>query len=331
MREVVEVINKYGLGTAFVLDERGVLLASVTDGDVRRALLAGHSLDSPASKSFNTQYWSIVYGEDAPATAYESPGPTTDFPVVDSEGRLVCVDAYPRNNPELSRENKVVIMAGGKGLRLRPLTESRPKPLLEIGGKPMLEHIIENLAREGFVNISVAINYLGGQIEDYFGNGSNFGVQISYLREEKELGTAGGLSLLSDPGSLPLVLMNGDLVLGASVGKMVDYHGKKEADITVGAKVIETTIPYGVLSAQGEVIRSIEEKPIYTDLANVGVYVMNSSVVASVPFNRAIDMPELILQHVEGGKVLAFPIHETWADLGRHADLQRADKLLSGD
>lgn len=327
---MVEVINSHGLGTVFVVDKRGMLLATVTDGDVRRALLAGHGLDDPAHEAFNTRYWAIVDGEAASASTNESPRSTTDFPVVDSEGHLVCVEAHPRNNHELSRENRVVIMAGGKGMRLRPLTETRPKPLLEVGGKPILEHIIQNLAREGFVKISVSVNYLGEQIEDYFGDGSNFGVQISYLREEKELGTAGGLSLLSDTGSFPLIVLNGDLLLGASLGKMLDYHETKQALITVGAKVNETVIPYGVLSVEGDVIRGIEEKPIYTDLVNAGVYILDRSVLTSIGRDIAIDMPDLILEFVAGDNVVAFPIHENWADLGRHSDFQRIDKLISG-
>jgi len=330
VREVVEAINTHGFGTVFVLDEGGLLVAAVTDGDVRRALLAGHGLDSPASEAFNTDFVAIRDGANSPATSGAHPNMgLKDFPVVDPDGRLVSVETYPRNSGGLARENTVVVMAGGKGLRLRPLTDNTPKPLLEVGGKPILEHIIENLAREGFVNILVAVNYLGDHIEKHFGDGSDFGVKISYLREETELGTAGALSLLPDAISLPLVVMNGDLVLGASVGKMLDYHEQKGAAITVGAKVIETTIPYGVLSTQGDTVKSVEEKPTYTDLVNAGVYVLDPHIVFSISPNTATDMPEVIRQHAPRGKVLAFPLHETWADLGRYSDLQNADSLLS--
>lgn len=331
VREVVEAINTHGFRTVFVVDEGGFLVAAVTDGDVRRALLAGHGLDSKASEAFNTDFVALRDGEDSTATrrAHPKTGPK-DFPVVDPNGRLVSVETSPKNSVGLARENTVVVMAGGKGLRLRPLTDNTPKPLLEVGGKPILEHIIANLAREGFVNILVAVNYLGDHIEKHFGDGSEFGVRISYLREETELGTAGALSLLPDSVSLPLVVMNGDLVLGASVGKMLDYHEQKGAEITVGAKVIETTIPFGVLSTKGDTVTSLEEKPAYTDLVNAGVYVLNPHIVSSLLPNAPIDMPQIIMKHAPSGKVLAFPLYETWADLGRYSDLQNADRLLFG-
>ena len=329
MRDVVEVINKFGLRTVFVTDANSTLLATVTDGDVRRALLAGHGLDSPASAAFNTNFLALEEGPGSAQTvARGAMKGFREYPVINSDGCLVCVEVLENLDERIARENTVVIMAGGKGMRLRPLTDQTPKPLLLVGGKPILEHIIENLRNEGFSDIVVAINYLGEQIESYFQDGSRFGVQIRYVRETLALGTAGALSLLQEPICSPVVVMNADLVLAASVGNIVDYHLGKNATITVGAKVVETTIPFGVLSTQGLVVDGIEEKPTHRDLVNAGVYVLNSEVFASLSTDQVVDMPEIIVNNLGGGKVLAFPMHETWADLGHPLDLKRAKDLF---
>ena len=313
------------MDTLFIVDGHGRLRATVTDGDVRRALLDGYGLDSPAETVFNTEFVKQVEGsESSQRGELGFDADLKNIPVVDSEGRLLCIDLVLGRPDSVRRSNVVVIMAGGKGLRLRPLTEQTPKPLLLVRGKPILEHIIENLRDEGFVNIVIAINYLGGQIENHFQDGSRLGVNIRYLREERELGTAGALSLLGETDSSPIVVMNGDLVLAASVGRMLDYHLERDSVITVGAKVVETPIPYGVLTTNGTIIQGIEEKPSHIDLVNAGVYVLNTEVFASLAPDQVTDMPQLILENVEGGRVLAYPIHEKWADLGSPNDLKKA-------
>ena len=325
------MIDRFSLGIVFVTDAQGILQASVTDGDVRRALLAGHGLDSPATYVFNRNFLALEVGGDWAETADRGAAQgLNEYPVIDSGRRLVCVEVRAQSGESIARDNTVVIMAGGKGLRLRPLTDDTPKPLLHVRGKPILQHIINNLHEEGFSDIVLAINYLGEQIESYFQDGSDFGVKIRYVKEDQALGTAGALSLLQDPISAPIVVMNGDLVLAASVGRMVDYHLEKQATITVGAKVVETTIPFGVLSTRGLVIEGIEEKPTYRDLVNAGVYVLNPEAFASLSADHVIDMPELIMEYVDEGKVIAYPMHETWADLGHPVDFTRANELLNG-
>ena len=327
---MVEAINKSGLGAVFVIDSERKLLGSVTDGDVRRALLAGHSLDSPLASVLNKNFVSIEDGRDsARTTAQGATRGLTEYPVLDSEGRLVSVEVHGER-AAIQRNNTVVIMAGGEGRRLRPLTASTPKPLLHVAGEPILERIIKNLRDEGFHDIVLSINYLGEQIETHFRDGSDFGVSIRYLREDRALGTAGALSLLKEPISSPIVVMNGDLVVAASIGKMVDYHREKNASMTVGAKVLETTIPFGVISTNGLAIQGIEEKPTYRNLVNAGVYVLGREILESVSDIRFTDMPELILAHVGVGTVIAYPMHETWADLGSPDDFSRADELLNG-
>ena len=325
------MIDRFSLGMVFVIDAQGILQASVTDGDVRRALLAGHGLESPAASVFNRNFLALEDGGHwAETTARGVAQGFNEYPVINSDGRLLSVEVRAQSGESIARDNTVVIMAGGKGLRLRPLTDDTPKPLLPVGGKPILQHIIDNLHDEGFSDIVLAVNYLGEQIESYFQDGSDFGVKIRYVKEDHALGTAGALSLLQDPISAPIVVMNGDLVLAASVGRMVDYHLEKQATITVGAKVVETTIPFGVLSTRGLVIEGIEEKPTYRDLVNAGVYVLNFEAFASLSADHVIDMPELIMENVDEGKVIAYPMHETWADLGHPVDFTRANELLNG-
>ena len=329
VRDVVEVIDKFGLRVVFVVDNDRHLRASVPDGDVRRALLAGHGLDSPAEAISNANYIALPDGGDwARAIAEGDTRGLRDYPVVDADGRLVCVEVHRSDMAAVVRNNTVVIMAGGEGTRLRPLTTVTPKPLLHVAGEPILQHIIKKLRDEGFSDVILAINYLGEQIESYFEDGSRFGVKIRYLRENRALGTAGALSLMNLPFASPIVVMNGDLVLAANVGKMVDYHVAKQAEITVGAKLVETAVPFGVLSTRGSVVTGIEEKPTHRDLVNAGVYVLSSKIVSSVSAEKATDMPDLILENIGQENVLAYPMHETWADLGRPDDFSRADEIF---
>lgn len=329
IRDIVELLNAYGLGTVFLLDVSGRLVASATDGDVRRALLAGESLESAASSAFHRDVLALVEGADAASAKREGfRRGLTDFPIVDSNRKLVGVWAKGPGDSHPSHSNLVVIMAGGEGLRLRPLTEATPKPLLNVGGKPILQHIVENLRDEGFLNIVIAVNYLAEQIRDYFGDGSNLGVSIRYLEEDRAMGTAGALSLLGDPGPKPIVVMNGDLVVAARIAKLVEYHVDQQALITVGAKIFETTVPFGVFETSGPVLESIVEKPTRRELVNTGIYILDPSVVRGVSSEKRTEMPDVIAANISTRRVLAFPIHETWADLGHPDDFARANDYL---
>lgn len=325
MRDLVERINVLGRPTVFVTDGADVLVASVTDGDVRRALLSGHRLESAASVALNQDYLFLRDDDELLSGAARSAAENrclSELPVVDAEGRLLAVESLKsaRRNPP--RANTVVIMAGGKGLRLRPLTDNTPKPMLSMGGRPILEHLVSALRKEGFKRVVLAVNYLSEQIESYFGDGSLHDVAIDYIRETNPLGTAGALSLMETPGELPVVVMNADLVLAFSVAKMVDYHVEKGATITVGAKVVETTSPYGVLVTQGTDVLDVLEKPTRSELVNAGVYVVNPDVISGLHAAEARDMPDLITEYANSARVVAFPIYEHWADVGRLEDLR---------
>ena len=323
LRDLVEVINETGLGSVFVEDSEGRVVALVTDGDVRRALLAGFGLTSPAHHAYNESFAKLTDGSDASAVLRAAKKRKLPFlPVVDREGRLLSVERLSFPLPKPSHNNIVVIMAGGKGSRLGALTSNTPKPLLEVDGKPIAQHIVEKLREDGFTRLYLAIHYLGAQIEDFFGDGSQFGVEIRYLKENMPLGTAGALALLPESEKSPVVVVNGDLVLGMSISKMLEYHVSSGADVTIGSKVVETTVPYGVLSTRNGLVLGIAEKPTYRDFVNAGLYVLSRNVVERIQRDSVIDMPDVLEQAIESGRVLAYPIHEEWADLGTPASLE---------
>jgi len=327
VKAVVESLNGSGLRLSLVVSPAGALLGIVSDGDIRRGLLAGEGLESPATRVMNASFASALNGTAALelrrlARARE----VTHLPLVDEEGKLTGLFIDQPDGEAAPRNNSVVIMAGGMGLRLRPLTENTPKPMIPVGGKPMVQHTIESLRAEGFVDFVLAINYLGDQIEGHFGDGSGIGVRITYVKEEQPLGTAGALSLLDGAFTSPIVVINGDVLLSARLADMLNYHHSHSADITVGVKVLETQIPFGVIELAGNQIVGMQEKPVYRDFVNAGVYVLEPSVVGSVPAAVRLDMPDLVAEWLGRRKVFAYPMHESWRDLGHIEDLELARK-----
>lgn len=325
VKEVVENLTRSGLRICLLVDSDKRLVGIVSDGDIRRGLLAGAGLDSPATKVMNAHYATASTGTAvSELTRIVRLREVSHLPLIDEDGRLAGLFIDQPDGEGVARENTVVIMAGGMGLRLRPLTENTPKPMLPVGGKPMVQHTIESLRAEGFVNFVLAINYLGDQIEGHFGDGSDFGVRITYVKEEQPLGTGGALSLLKGTFTSPLVLINGDVLLSARLSAMLDYHTAHSADITVGVKVLDTQIPFGVVGLEGDHIVAMREKPVYRDFINAGVYVLQPEVVGSVGVATPLDMPDLVLEWLGRRKVFAYPMHESWRDLGHVEDLERA-------
>jgi dTDP-glucose pyrophosphorylase len=332
IRDVIECLDRSPIKMALVVNTAGVLVATATDGDVRRGLLAGHNLEDRLSEIARREF--ISAGQDAPASERETKlvaHGISFLPILDVEGRVVDLHSSLKVPAHETLPNTVVIMAGGLGMRLRPMTETTPKPMLPVAGKPMLQHIVEGLRNEGFLDIVVSINYLGHQIQEYFGDGAAFGVNISYVSEEKPLGTGGALSLLGREFSEPLVVMNGDVLMSARVSDLVRYHYENGAEVTVGVKILETQIPFGVMSLDGARIVGVEEKPTYRDYVNAGIYVINPSVLKEIPEGERFDMPNVLAPRIGTPKALAFPLHESWIDLGRPADLNRAEQRLQAE
>jgi NDP-sugar pyrophosphorylase family protein len=247
------------------------------------------------------------------------------LPVTDADRRVVGLQVWDLLQASEARPNTVVIMAGGKGMRLRPHTENCPKPLLPVGGKPILEHIIERARDDGFEHFVLAIHYLGHMIEEYFGDGSRWGVSITYLREEQPLGTGGALSLLAPHPSTPLLVTNGDVLADIRYGEVLDFHLRHTAAATMAVRSHEWQHPFGVVETQGVDIVSFKEKPVYRSHVNAGIYIIEPHALTLLNEGEHCDMPTLFERLQSGSeRIIVYPMHEPWLDVGRPADLEQA-------
>ncbi|MFN3144929.1 MAG: nucleotidyltransferase family protein [Paracoccaceae bacterium] len=329
LREAAEAIDKGALQIALVVTPFNKLLATVTDGDIRRALLRGLGLDAPVSEAMNRQPLTGQMGE-SPASlgAKMRARGVHQIPLLNEEGRLVdlfVVEALSAEGQRRTNDSEVFLMAGGLGLRLRPLTLNTPKPMLQIGGKPLLELIIDNFMKQGFQNFTISINYLGHVIRDHFGDGSSLGISISYVEEAKPMGTAGALSLLPETPTRPVIVMNADLLSSVRFEALMSFHNENGALATVCAREHKTQIPYGVLRTEGTRLVGIEEKPTICQYVNAGIYILSPELMRMMTPETPIDMPELLQRGMEwGGDITVFPLMEDWIDIGRHEDLERA-------
>lgn len=326
LRSVIACINRFDPKIVLVVDEEQVLLGTVTDGDVRRALLGGSDLNTPAAAVMNRAPRTLRVGDD-PTEAFEIMRrlELRQIPVLDDGGRIVGLELLQGFLATEPMENLVVIMAGGQGRRLRPLTECLPKPMLPVGGRPILETIIEGFARHGFSEFVLSVNYLADQIKGHFGNGRRFGVHIDYLMEERPLGTAGSLRLLQSRPSQPFFVANGDILTTLDYRRLLQFHKSSGALATMCVQRYQHAVPFGVVQMERERVLALREKPLYECYINSGVYVLEPSVIDFLPLDETFDMTQLIERLLIGGHpVSAFPLHEYWVDVGRMEDLNRA-------
>ena len=332
IREAMTCIDHNNAQIALVVDEEFSLLDTITDGDVRRAILAGVDLDTPVSELRGRRAAS-PYTE--PVTAPLGTGPSAlvrlmnergvrQLPLLDESHRVVGVATLRQLSDSPDLPLQAVVMAGGYGTRLRPLTEDLPKPMLPVGDKPLLEFIVEQLRDAGVSVVNVTTHYKSKMISDHFKDGSDFGVAIRYIEEEKPLGTAGALSLLEKTES-PLLVINGDIVTRVDFRAMLDFHEEHEADMTVALRQYEITVPYGVVECDGASIVGISEKPSIKHFISAGIYLLNPYILEYIPSDEPYDMPELV-NHLKaaGRRVVGFPITEYWLDIGQIEDYERA-------
>ncbi|HWJ38182.1 MAG TPA: nucleotidyltransferase family protein [Sphingomicrobium sp.] len=325
LRGVMRQIDAASLQIALVVDADEHLVGTVTDGDLRRGILRGASLDDPVTKVMNREPTTVVLGEDPAAilglmrTAKLRHVPVTDH------GRLVGLETLEELISAPERNNPVVIMAGGRGTRLLPLTADRPKPMLPVAGRPILEHALVGLAEQGFRDFHIAVNYLGDMVEEHFGDGSRWNVSISYLRETQPLGTAGALSLLSAEPTEPLLVMNGDILTKLNFVQLMEAHEQGRDAATMCVRQYDHQIPFGVTLIEEDRLVALEEKPTIRNFVSAGIYVVQPDVVHRVPAGRFFDMPQLLNGLIaDGRRVQVFPITEYWLDVGRHDDMHRA-------
>jgi dTDP-glucose pyrophosphorylase len=324
--DAIARLDAVALQILLVTDEDGRLVGTVTDGDVRRAILRQMPLDSRVADAMYRSPTTISLGtsrDEAMSRMRELH--LRQLPILDAAGRPIGLELIDEVPAPPIRPNAVVLMAGGLGKRLRPLTEKTPKPLLRVGGRPLLETIIQSFAEHGFTRIFLSINYRADQVEAYFGDGSQFGVRIEYLREDEALGTAGALGLLPQTESEPIVVMNGDILTRLDFGQLIDFHTRTNAQLTMCVREYEVEVPYGVVEVEGEEVTSLAEKPTARHFVNAGIYVLRPSLIAIIGEAERLDMTDLAHQVMaRNGRLSAFPIREYWLDIGHLKDYERA-------
>lgn len=324
----IERLNKVGIKIALVLDENFRLLGTISDGDFRRGMLSGLTLEDTVEKIMNKNPRTVNEGTSRlEILKLMNDTKILQIPIVDRNNFVIGLHLWDDISVQAKYSNIMVIMAGGKGSRLHPQTENRPKPMLLVAGIPILEHIIKRARSQGFNHFIIAINYLGQIIEDYFKDGHKFGVKIEYLHEDVPLGTAGALSLLSHKPERAFIVTNGDVITDINYSDFLEYHTVQNAAATVAVHTHEFQIPYGVVQINGLEVESYEEKPIVSSLINAGVYALDPDILDLITEPKFRDMPELLdISRDLKKKVIVYPLHESWIDIGRPIDLEIANK-----
>ncbi|CEG56248.1 nucleotidyltransferase family protein [Legionella fallonii] len=330
--DAIVVLDNGGQRITLVVDEQGILLGTVTDGDVRRALIKQLPLDLPVKKMMcDTPRTAKADWSRELILATMQEHNLLQIPIVDANNKMVGLETLHDLLRQRHKDNPVFLIAGGFGTRLHPLTQECPKPLLKIGSKPILELILERFIEAGFHRFFISTHFMPEMINKYFGDGSRWGVSIQYVHEEQPLGTAGALGLLPhDEIDLPILMMNGDLLTALNFHNLLDFHEQHQGIATVCVRKYEHRVPFGVLNFQGHQVTSIVEKPIYHSFINAGIYLLSPEFARSVSPDVRIDMPDLLTQHIETGKIInMFPIHEYWLDIGRMDDFEKAQDEVS--
>jgi dTDP-glucose pyrophosphorylase len=327
VKDALKTIDKGTMRIAIVVNEDDEVMGVINDGDIRRALLNGYTLDSIIENIYNKS--SIICTinqtkEEIFKIAIKNR--VYQIAIVDDNNFLVDIQEIGQMLKKTKRPNKVILMAGGLGTRLRPLTKDTPKPLLKVGNKPILETIIESFSKYGFTDIVISVNYKSKMIKDYFGDGNNFNVNIKYLDENTRLGTAGALSLLKEQPNEPFFVMNADLLTNVDFIKLLDFHSQENSIATMCVREYDFQVPYGVIETNNSEILAITEKPVHSFFVNAGIYILSPRVLELIPLNKFYDMPTLFNKLIELNKtVLSFPIHEYWLDIGQINDYKQAN------
>ena len=331
IKEALEVIDKGAIKVAVVLSDDGSLLGMLSDGDIRRALLKGMSLDDSIAGIIN-KHPVVANINDTKERILELANEKKlhQIPII-SNGKLVGIQDIreflaPKNKP-----NKVILMVGGLGTRLRPLTNDVPKPMLDVGNKPILHTIVENFAKYGYTDIIMCVNYKSEIIKEYFGNGDKFGVKIEYVLESVRMGTAGALSLLKERPKDDFFVMNGDLLTNVNFEYLHEYHKDSNALASICIRKYEMQVPYGVVNVRANKVTSIEEKPTQSFFVSAGIYMFSPIVLDFIPKGVFYDMPTLFSELLKHDfPIHPFPIREYWLDIGRMDEYRRANDEYEG-
>lgn len=332
--EAIALIDSNSAGIALVVDAAQRLIGTVTDGDIRRAMLRNTPLESPVEALLERPSNSP---HQAPLTA---PVGTTasellalmarhelrHIPLLDDAGRVVNIAIFEHLSQRAERPVRAVVMAGGRGTRLQPLTLEMPKPMLPIGDRPLMERLVGSIRDAGISSVHIATHFRPEKIREHFGTGASLGVELNYLAEDQPLGTAGALRLVQ-PGPEPLLVVNGDILTNVNFRTLIRFHEEAKALLTVGVRSYEISVPYGVIETAGAFVTRIVEKPTYRYFVNAGIYVVEPAAIARIPEDRHFDMTDLIESLItQGDRVASFPVREYWLDIGRHEDYERAQR-----
>ncbi len=317
----VNLINSASKQFALIVDNNYKLLGTLNDGDVRRAILKGCSLNDSVKTAMYTSPI-VAHQQDSLQLLYKNTL-VKFIPIIDDSSRVVDLYLVDIGN-NFTRDNLVVLMAGGMGTRLHPLTKELPKPLIKIGGKPILLLILERFISLGFNRFILTVNYKSEMIIEYFGDGSRWNVSIEYVHEPKQLGTAGSLSLISDRPSTSFIVMNADLVTSLDYRQLLDFHLEHKSLATMCVREYDYEIPYGVIEIKDNCVHNIEEKPLYKYFVNAGIYVLEPEVLDLLSSGLHLDMTQLFGEILKENKPVVFPIREYWMDIGKKLDLEKA-------
>lgn len=321
IREVLERMNGLAPHVFMVVcDDQGVIQGTVTDGDIRRGILAGNTIDNPISACMFTDFKTVPFGGKIPKRrlrAFEF------LPLVDESHRLKALAIWQEGAGNEIRH--CMIMAGGYGKRLAPLTATVPKPLVKLGDRPILAHILDGLEAANIAHAYLSVHYLSEQFEEFTKNWQGE-IDLELIHEREKLGTAGALGLLPKMPDAPILVINGDVLTDTNYQALKDFHDAHDYDATIGVTVHDTEIPFGIIRQQEDgTLDNIEEKPVLTHFVAAGIYYLAPEILKMVPEKQSIDMPDLLNQAAAAGKKIGlFPIHEYWRDIGRPADLQAA-------
>jgi len=327
IKEALHIIDSGAVKIAVVVDANDTLIGTLTDGDIRRAILQGKGIDDTIEGSYSTSPTVVsVNASSEEVINICTARKIHQVPIVDEHFRVVGIDLLDELLKPKIRTNRVVLMVGGLGTRLRPLTETTPKPMLHVGGRPILQTIVEKFVAYGFVNIVMCVGYKSNIIQDYFGDGSSFGARIEYVVEHKRMGTAGALSLLKQRPQEPFFVMNGDLLTNVNFEHLLDFHESSGAVASMCVREYDFQVPYGVVRIEAGNICSIEEKPIHKFFVSAGIYMLDPHCIEMIPNDEFYDMPTLFETLIaRQQKSVSFPLREYWLDIGRIEEYEKAN------
>ena len=333
IRDAMRIIDDTALRIVLVCNEQYKLLGTVTDGDIRRGLLVDCEMQDSVSRVMNKQpITATVMDTRQQRLKLMDKDDLLSLPIVDDNNCIVGLETLHQALQPAKRDNPVFIMAGGFGTRLRPLTDHCPKPMLRVGDKPMLAHLINQFIAQGFYNFYISTHYMPEQIRDYFGDGSELNVSITYVHEDTPLGTGGALGLLPKAmPKLPLIMMNGDVLTKVDFSRLLDHHEEQQHDATMCVRELEHQVPFGVIESNDGLITYMVEKPTYRYRINTGIYVLSPDCVAAVIPTKRIDLPTLLEQRIEQKKQVGiYTSYDYWLDIGRMSDYQKAQQDIKG-